>query len=154
MAGKETIELLAQAVGIAAPIGQGFADRAAGEANAKILRTQGRYVTQAAADEETRARRDARQVISQQAANVLAEGGGDSSAMDVVRQNEVNLIADALAIRRRGEVQAAGFKQRADMAEYEGGLALADGFGAAGAKLLMTAAERKARERRLAVGVG
>lgn len=157
MAGDGTLAQLMQLTGALAPVGQGFADRAAGEANAGIYRTQARQALDAAAYDEARARREGRSIIAQQAANVLAEGGGDGSQMDVIRQNEVNLIADALAIRRRGQVEAAGLKSRADMAEYEGEQALYGGIASAGSKLLMTGAERAQREReatkRRAVGV-
>lgn len=153
MAGTETLIDIMQAVQVAAPIGQGIVDSQTGQANADILRTQSRYALQAAADQETIARKEGRQVIAQQAANVLAEGGGDSSAMDVVRQNEVAMIANALAIRRRGQVEAAGYESRARLAEYEGDQSLYGGLTSAGAKLLTTAAERRALQRRAATGV-
>lgn len=157
MAGDGTLLNLVQMAANLAPAGQGFVDRAAGDANARTYRTQSRQVLDAAAYDEARARREGRSIIAQQTANVLAEGGGDGSQMDVIRQNEVNLIADALAIRRRGQVEAAGLKSRADMSEYEGEQALYGGIASAGAKLLMTGAERAQREReakkRRAVGV-
>lgn len=148
MAGTETLLQIAQGVGVLAPIGRGFATRAAGEANADIYRGQGRAALDAAAADETRFRRSARSAIAQQTANVLAEGQGESSAMDVVRQNEVNLIADALAIRHRGQIEAAGYESRAQASEYEGEQALYGGLASAGSKLLMTATERRALERR------
>lgn len=153
MAGTETLLQIMQAAQVAAPIGQGVVDYQTGQANADILRTQGRYAVQGAAEEETLARREGRQVIAQQAANVLAEGGGDSSQMDVVRQNEVAMIANALAIRRRGAVQAAGYESKARMSEYEGEQSFYSGVTASGSKLLTTAAERRALERRAATGV-
>lgn len=152
MAGTETLIQIMQAAQGVATVGQGVVDYQAGQANAETLRTQGRYALQAAAEEETLARREGRQVIAQQAANVLAEGGGEGSQMDVVRQNEVATIANALAIRRRGQVQALGYESRARGAEYEGTQALFSGISAAGSKLLMTAAERRALELRAATG--
>lgn len=134
----------------AAQVGQGFADRAAAGANADLYRMQARQVLQGAAYDETAARREARQIVARQAAAAIAEGQGDSSAMDVVRQNEVNLIMDALAIRRRGEVAAAGYTSRAAASEYEGDQALYRGLSGAGASLLTTAAEKDALARRAA----
>jgi hypothetical protein len=153
MSGSEALLQIAQAAGFVGQVGQGFADRATGQAQADIYRTQGRYAVQDAATEETLYRRSARSEIAQQTANVLAEGGGDGSQLDVVRQNEVNLIADALAIRRKGQIAATGYESRAKASEYEGDQALFGSVASAGSKFLMTTAERKALERRAAVGV-
>jgi hypothetical protein len=90
-----------------------------------------------------------RSEIAQQVANASADGATDSSQMDVIRQNEVNLIADALAIRRRGQVEAAGYESRARVAKYEGDQSLYGGISGAGSKLLMTAADRAAEQKRL-----
>jgi len=149
MAGTETLLDLAKFAGVVAPVGQGLADRSAARYNADVYRTQARQTLEAAATDEALARREGRQVTAKQAASAYAEGQGDSSAMDVIRQNEVNLIADALAIRRRGQVQAEGFSSRAAMAEYEGDQALYAGLQGTGAELLTTVAERRARERQL-----
>lgn len=150
MAGSsDLIEILKYSTS-AAQVGQGFADRSAAGANADIFRTQAQQTLQAAAGDEAMARREGRQIIARQAAAAIAEGQGDSSAMDVVRQNEVNLIADALAIRRRGEVAAAGYASRAAASEYEGEQALYRGLSGAGASLLTTAAEKDALARRAA----
>ncbi len=145
MAGTETLLDAFKGMTALAPAGQGFADRSAARANADIYRQQAREIAASTAQDETNARREGRAVIASQAARVIAEGGGDSSQMDVVRQNEVNLIADALAIRRRGQVAAAGFESRARASEYEGDQALYGGIASAGSGLLMTAAERRAR---------
>jgi hypothetical protein len=148
MAGStDLIEILKYSVS-ASQVGQGFADRSAAGANADIYRTQARQALDAAAYDEAAARREGRQVIARQAAAAIAEGQGDSSAIDVIRQNEVNLIADALAVRRRGQVAAAGFTSRANAAEYEGDQALYRGIAGAGASLMTTAAEKDALERR------
>lgn len=142
----EALQQIAQVAQVAAPIGQGFSDRASGEYNAGIYRTQGRQALEASAYAEAASRRDGRSAIAQQAANAIADGGAGSSAFDVIRQNEVNLIANALAIRHRGQTEAAGFESRAAMAEYEGEQALYSGIQSAGSKLMQTAAQRRARE--------
>lgn len=143
----EAIQLIAQATQVVAPIGQGFADRASAGYNADIYRKQAGQAVDAAAYQESLARREGRSVIAQQEANALAEGGAGSSQIDVIRQNEVNLIANALAIRHRGATEAAGYESRAAMAEYEGDQALYGGVQAAGSQLLMTAAKRRQIER-------
>ena len=145
MAGTETLLDAFKGAAALAPAGQGFADRSASYTNAGIYRQQGREAVASAAQDEAIARREGRAAIASQAARVIAEGGGDSSQMDVIRQNEVNMIADALAIRRRGQVAAAGFESRARASEYEGDQALYGGVASAGTNLLMTAAERRSR---------
>lgn len=147
---EEAIQQIAQATKVAAPIGQGFAERTAGRYNADIYRTQARQALMSTAYDEARARREGRSIIASQAAKVIEGGGADSSAMDVVRQNEVNLIADALAIRARGANAAAGFESRARASEYEGDQALYGGLTSAGAQLLRMPYER--RRRILSVG--
>jgi hypothetical protein len=137
---------IAQATKAVAPIGQGFVDRGAARYNADVYRTQAQQTVQAAAEDETAARREGRAAIASQIAGASAEGQGDSSAADVIRQNEVNLIRDALMIRARGDRQASGLKSRAAMSEYEGDQALYEGIQGTGASLLTTAGERRAKE--------
>lgn len=145
MAGTETLLEIAKGVGVVAPIGQGFADRSAARYNAGLSRLQGRAALSTAAAEEALQRRQGRSVIAQQIANQAANGvGADSSQADVIRQNEVNLIADALAIRHRGSIEAASYESRAAMSEREGDQAFYRGLQGAGANLLMTEFERRA----------
>lgn len=147
---EESFLQIAQALKAGAPVGQGFADRGAARYNAGAYREQARQTVEAAGADEASHRREARAAIARQVASVSAEGQGDSSAMEKVRENEVNLIRDALLIRGRGERQAAGLSSRAAMAEYEGEQALYSGIQGTGAQLLTTAAEKRARERGLA----
>lgn len=143
----EVLQQIAQASGIAATAGQGFVDREAGQAQADIYRTQGRQAAASAGYDEARARREARQIIAQQVAQASADGSISGSSGDVIRQNEVNLIADALAIRQRGQVQATGFESRARAAEYEADLAPYGSIASAGARLLETQYQRRLRQR-------
>lgn len=146
---EENLLQIAQGLKAVAPVGQGFADRSALRYNAGAYREQARQTTEAAGADEAAYRRNARAEIAKQVASASAEGQSDSSAADVIRQNEVNLIRDALMIRSRGERQAAGLNSRAAMAEYEGEQALYSGIQGTGAQLLTTAAEKRARERSL-----
>lgn len=150
MAGTETLSQIARAAQVAAPIGQGFVNRDAGRTAAGVLRTQGRAALESAAYDEARARREGRQIIAQQEAAALAEGQGGSSSIDVIEQNRVNLIADALAVRARGQMDAAGYESRARVADYEADQAVFEGLATAGEKLLISPYER--RRRALAVG--
>ena len=143
---EENLLQIAQGFKVAAPIGQGFADRSAGRYNADAYRAEAQQTYQAAAADETAARREGRAAIARQVASASAEGQSDSSAADVIRQNEVNLIRDALMIRSRGARQGAGLMSRADMAQYEGDQALYAGIQGSGAQLLTTAGERRAKE--------
>ena len=147
----EALDQIAQVMKIAAPIGQGIVDQQTGNTNAELLRTQGRYALAGAAAEEARVRRAGRAGIAQQVANQAANGAGfDSSSADVIRQNEVNSIADALAVRYKGALEATGYDARAAMAEYEGTQSLYSGISSAGTQLLMTEAEKRAKARELA----
>lgn len=144
----EALQQIAQAAKIAAPIGQGISDYQTGMYNAGLARTQAAATYASAGAEETRVRRNSRAAIAQQVANQAANGVGfDSSSADVIRQNEVTAIADALAVRHRGAIEAAGFESRAAMTEYEATQALYGGLQGAGTELLMTAAEKRARTR-------
>ena len=143
----EALQMIAQATGIGATVGQGFVDRSAGEAQAGALRQQAQQATASAAYDETRAVRERRSIIAQQVAAASADGSLDGSSADVIRQNEVNLIADALAIRARGKMQAAGFDSRARVAGYEAGQAVPGALSSAGARLLETAYQRRLRGR-------
>jgi hypothetical protein len=147
----EALDQIAQAAKIAAPIGQGIVDYQTGNANADTLRTQAGYVANSAAAEEALVRRKGRADIAQQIANQAANGAGfDSSSADVIRQNAVNSIADALAVRYRGQVEAQGYEARAAQAEYDAKQSLYAGISSAGTQLLMTEAEKRAQERQLA----
>lgn len=148
----EALQQIAQVAKIAAPIGQGISDQGTANYNADVLHTQAGYALQSAGAEETRMRRNSRAAIAQQVANQAANGVGfDSSAADVIRQNEVNAIADALAVRHRGQIEAAGFESRAAMTRFEGEQALYGGIQSAGTELLMSAADKRAQQRQLAM---
>lgn len=146
----EAIQQIAEVAKIAAPIGQGMSDQATANYNADVLHTQAGYALAAASAEEARMRRNSRAAIGQQVANQAANGVGfDSSSADVIRQNEVNAIADALAVRHRGQIEAAGFESRAAMTRYEGQQAFLSGIQSAGTELLMSAADKRAQQRQL-----
>ena len=155
MADFDTLQMLMKGAQAVAPMGQGFVDRDAARYNADVLRTQRRAVLSSAAAEESLQRRQGRSLIAQQVANMAKNGvGADSSQADVVRQNEVNLIADALAIRHRGEIEAAGYESRARMAEYEGEQSFYHGLQGSASQLLTTTLEQGHRDRLLARGRG
>lgn len=145
----EALQQIAQVAQVAGPIGQGIAERSAGQTNAELYRRQGGQALAASAYQEALARREGRSLVAQQEANAIADGSAGSSQIDVIRQNEVNMIANALAIRHRGATEAAGFESRAQMAEYEGEKAMFEGIQSASSKLMMTLAERRAQEQEL-----
>lgn len=147
---EQVIQQIAQAAKIAAPVGQGLANRDAARGAADTYRTQAGQATQSAAYDEARARREGREAVARQAASAIGEGQGDSSAMDVVRQNEVNMIADALAIRARGKMEAAGYESRAKASDYEGDQAFNAGLAGSGAELLRSPYERRQAALRVA----
>lgn len=141
--GGDTLQALFQSAADIAPIGQGFADRAAADYNANIFNTQARQAIGAANYDEATQRRQAAQVIAQQEVNAAANGASDSSQIDVIRQNDVNLRADVLKRRFAGEVEAAGYRSKAAMATFEGDQALYAGLAGAGANLLKTQFEQR-----------
>jgi hypothetical protein len=145
--GGETLLDIFKSVQSLAPIGQGFADRSASRYNAGVLRKQAGQSREAAAYDESAMRRNRTQIIAEQTASAIGDGGAGSSAMDVIRQNDVNLRLDELARRWRGEVEATGLRSQAAMVELEGDRALYSGLQGAGANLLKTSFERRAEER-------
>lgn len=144
MGGETLLDIFkgAQAV---APLGQGFADRSASRYNANIFRTQAGQAIEAAAANEAMQRREGTQAIASQVAATAAEGQTGSSAMDVIRQNDVNLRRDALMIRAKGQAEAEAFRSRAKMAELEGDRALYSGLQGMGSELLKSSFERRRR---------
>lgn len=146
MGGESLLEIF-KGVQAVAPLGQGFADRSAATYNAGIFRKQAGQARQAAAYDESAQRRAGAQVIAQQTANALADGGAGGSSIDVIRQNDINLRLDALMTRARGEAEAEAFRSRAKMAEHEGDRALYSGLQGTGAQLLQNEFERRARSR-------
>jgi hypothetical protein len=147
----EALDQIAQAAKIVAPIGQGIVDSQTADANAATLRTQAGYARAGAAAQESMTRREGRAAIAQQVANQAANGAGfDSSSADVIRQNEVSSIADALAIRYRGQLEAQGYESKAAAVEYEGKQSLYGGIASAGTQLLMTEAEKRSQAKQLA----
>lgn len=141
---EEALQAISQVSAVAAPVGQGFSDRAAANQNAATLRTQAGQALASAAYDETRVRNNNTQIIARQTADAIANGSFEGgSGADVIRQNEVNTIADALAIRARGQIEAAGYESKAAAVKREGARAPYAGLAGAGSQLLSTAAARK-----------
>lgn len=152
--GGDTLLNIFKGVQAVAPVGQGFADRSAADYNAGIFNTQAKQALNAAAYDEAAQRRAGTAEIAQETANAVAQGGAGSSQIDVIRQNDVNLRLDALMTRYRGQAEAEAYRSRAKMAQLEGDRALYAGIQGTGAQLLENEFDRRARARRISIGVG
>lgn len=119
-------------IGAASGVLQGVGGLLAGNANARAAREQAREEERAAAGQVRRVREDTRRGIGEQLA-ALGGGGfeGASSggtALDLLRQSQVEAALDVLELRRQGALKARSLRREASLASREGKFALLGGF--------------------------
>lgn len=116
---------------------QGIDANSAANANAAALGQQAHVAaSQGYADEQTQ-RRQARQVIGDQAAAASQAGGGTGgTTAKVIEQSGINAELDALNIRYGGTMKASGLMAQAQAEKYAGRSALVQSGFLAGANLL------------------
>lgn len=101
-------------------LAQGQSNKFAAAENARYLDLEGRTaVSQATADEEAQ-RREARQVLSTQAAAMAQSGMSGSQAGKLVKQSALNAELDALNIRYQGQLKKSGLSADADSTRQQG----------------------------------
>lgn len=124
-------------IGASGNIAQGIDDNTAANANAAALGQQARTAQeQGYADEQTQ-RRQARQVIGDQAAAISQAGGGTGgTAAKVADQSAINAELDALNIRYGGNIKASGLMAQAQAEKLQGRAARVQSGFLAGANLL------------------
>lgn len=153
MAGIEELVRASQALSAAGKAAEGFGEMRAGKYNAKVLNAQARQVATNAGMEEANLRRQQRQELAAQVAEVGSRGIAPSgSIVDVIRQNAENAEMDALTLRYRGDIERAGLAAQAKMAAYEGRQKLYAGLSGAGSKMLTSWGEDARRQRKPTVG--
>lgn len=123
-----------QAVG---SIVQGIGAFKASRANAAALEAQAWEEQQAAVQQEADLRMQARDAIGQQLASQFSGGieGGTGSALDYLRESQINAALDVLRIRREGTVKATTLKKQAKATRTQGYFALATSVLGAGSSM-------------------
>jgi hypothetical protein len=115
---------------------QGLDANAAGNANAAALGRQAQVAqAQGYADEQTQ-RRQARQIMGDQAAAAAQAGSMGGTTDKVISQSAINAELDALNIRYGGTMKASGLMAQAAAEKYAGRAALTQSGFLAGANLL------------------
>lgn len=120
-----------QAVGsIVSAVGSFKASRA----NAAALDAQAWEEQQATMQQEADLRVQARTQIGEQIASQFSGGfeGGTGSALDYLRESQINAALDVLRIRREGTVKAMTLKRQASATRTQGNFALVSGLLGAG----------------------
>jgi len=123
---------------------QGQDANTAGNYNARMLAMQAHTAqSQALADEQTQ-RRQAREVLGEQAASLAQAGGGyGGTTAGVIDQSAVNAELDALNIRYGGTMKASGLLAQAAAARYAGKAGRTQSYFLAGSDLLKGYAAKK-----------
>lgn len=109
---------------------QGVGGLAAGLHNKSALNAQAGEELHASQQQELELRKDAARKIGAQLAAQWSNGmeGGSGSAIDAIRESQLEAVLDAREIRRQGAAKAAGLRSEAKAAEREGYFSLASGL--------------------------
>lgn len=116
---------LAAALPFAAAAGslvQGVGGMIAGHKNKKRAFAAGREEIRAAGEEEREVRKNARRAIGAQLAAQWSNGleGGTGSALDALRESQLEAALDAMEARRQGQSRNAALRSQGKAAEREG----------------------------------
>lgn len=121
-----------QAIG---SIVQGVGAFSASRANASAMERQATEELNAGAAQEADLRVQARAAIGEQVAAQFSNGfmGGTGSALDTLRESQINAALDVLRIRREASVKSSTLKTQAKVTRKQGWFSLASGLLGAGA---------------------
>lgn len=115
---------------------KGVGGLAAGNANARAANRQALEEERASAAQRRRVRRDARRQIGEQyaalAGNGLEGAASGGTALDALKQSQVEAALDVLELRRQGALRARSLRQEARNQKRRGRFALLEGFLGAG----------------------
>jgi hypothetical protein len=102
----------------------------AGNAKKKADFRQARQERLATTAQENDLRADARRKIGEQLAGQFSNGfeGGSGTALDAIRESEINAVLDAMELRRQGVARSDAYKAEGRAAQREGRFALASGI--------------------------
>lgn len=144
------MSFLPAALAIAGPIIKGVSGKIAGDKNAKRLRAQEREEQVTAVADRNRVREEVRSAIGMQVAAQVANGleGGSGTALDALRQSQIEGALDVLEMRRQGELRARALRTAAKDAKRAGNMALIEGIVGAGSSVIKGRSDW-AQERRL-----
>lgn len=136
-------------VAAAGSLVQGVAGLRAGNANAKRLNLQADEERRTAAARVRQIKDEGRSVIGEQLAAQVSGGfaGGTGTALDALRQSQIEVALDVLETRRQGEYAARSLTTQARDAKRQGRFALLQGVLGAGSSAL-AASNDWAQERR------
>lgn len=123
------MSFLPAALAIAGPLIGGVAGKMAGDSNAKRLRAAARDEQISGLAERTQLREQVRSAIGEQLAAQVSNGleGGSGTALDALRQSQIEGALDALELRRQSEMKAASLRTQAKDAKRAGNFALIEG---------------------------
>lgn len=124
------MSFLPAALAIGASVVQGIGAFKASRANASAMEAQAIEEANASAAQELDLRRQARAAIGEQVAAQHSGGfmGGTGSALDTLRESQINAALDVLRIRREGTVKAQTLRTQASNTRTQGNFALASGL--------------------------
>lgn len=143
------MSFLPAALAIAGPLIKGAAGFAAGNRNSKRLLAQRDEEQRSAVADRNRTRDDIRSQIGVQLAAQVANGleGGSGTALDALRQSQIEGALDVLEMRRQGDLRARSLEVAAKDARREGRMALVEGVIGAGSSFFKNKSDW-AQERR------
>lgn len=144
------MSFLPAALAVAGPLISGIGGKLAGDSNAKRLRLAARDEQLSGLEERNRLRDEVRSAIGEQLAAQVSNGleGGSGTALDALRQSQIEGALDALELRRQSEMKARSLRTQARDAKRAGNFALLEGVIGAGSAIYKQksdwAQERKA----------
>lgn len=144
------MSFLPAALAIAGPLIGGISGKIAGDKNAARLRIAERDERVSGLEDRNRLREEVRAAIGEQLAAQVSNGleGGSGTALDALRQSQIEGALDALELRRQSEARARSLRTQAKDAKRAGNFALVEGVIGAGSSIFKQqsdwAQERKA----------
>lgn len=123
------MSFLPAALAVAGPLIKGAAGFAAGKRNSKRLLQQRTEEQRTALEDRNRLRDEVRSAIGVQLAAQVSNGleGGTGTALDALRQSQIEGALDVLEMRRQGDLRARSLEVAAKDARREGRMALLEG---------------------------
>jgi hypothetical protein len=123
---------------LAAGAAKGIAGMNAGQQNKRALFGQAREELIAGNEQQLRIRDAARIAMGEQVAAQSSNGffGGTGSAIDALRESQINAALDALTVRREAEAKARSLRAQGRQASQQGKFALVESIIGTGSQLL------------------
>lgn len=124
------VQALPMVLAAAGPIVQGIGANAAGNHNRKVAYEQALEEERATNEEALLLRDEARRKIGEQLGAQWANGftGDSGSALDAIRESQINAALDVMERRRQGAGRARSLREEGDQRRREGRFALASGI--------------------------